>query len=87
MRRSLLGCCEGCKHMTYGPGSNCNNSGSLGCKGCRLHTKPLPMGGRESEPTIPEHGPVMCHHTTCRCLQNATEQELKTHICKYRRSK
>lgn len=87
MRRTLLGCCEGCKHVCNGPGDNCNNKKLSGCKGCRLHTKPLPMGGRESEPTIPENKSVMCHQVTCRCLQDATEQEMQNHVCKYRRSK
>lgn len=87
MRRTLLGCCEDCKHSSD-LSNNCNNNhNALSCRGCRLHTKPLPMGGREVEPAIPEYGPVISTLVTCRCLQDATEQEVKTGVCKYRRSK
>lgn len=87
MRRTLLGSCEGCKH-SYSSDLDCNNKhNQLSCKGCRLHTKPLPMGGRENKPAIPEYGPVVCTLVTCRCLQDATSEELEAHVCKYRRSK
>ncbi len=82
MRRTLLGCCEGCKHMTYGPSENCNNRypKKQTCKGCRLYTDPMPMGT-----TL--NGPPTGVTITCRCLQDATEQEIQNHVCKYRRSK
>lgn len=83
MRRTLLGCCAGCINMARNSSDHCNNkySDRLNCKGCRLHTKSLPMGTTTLGGCRPD-----CT-VTCRCLQDVTEQEIQNHICKYRRSK
>nr|DAD77515.1 MAG TPA: hypothetical protein [Podoviridae sp. ctaNW81] len=83
MRRTLLGSCEGCINISPDSSKHCNNKypDHMSCKGCRLHTKPSRMGTTAIGGI--KHDCTIC----CRCLQDATSEELEAHVCKYRRSK
>ena len=70
MRRTLLDNCENCKY------DNCRCR--IPCEQCKLYTKPKPMGS-DRNGTIAKN-----IRTRCKCLCDATEQELKTGVCKYK---
>lgn len=76
MRRTLLGQCRDCK---YRPSFDYCAQGN--CKSCKLYTKPTPIG-RDGKDEIDQTCQV-----TCLCLCDATDEELRTKTCKYRRSK
>lgn len=76
MRRTLLNQCKDCKYCV--PPHYCSK---VTCKICKLHTKPTLVGRNEK-------GEVdQTFQTTCLCLCDATDEELATKTCKYRRSK
>lgn len=70
MRRTLLNDCENCKYDT----SRC----SIPCEQCKLYTKPKLVGSDRNGTNIKNI------RTTCKCLQDATDKELKTGVCKYK---
>ena len=74
MRRTLLNQCRDCK---YRPSFDYCGQGNR--KKCKLLTNPTPIGcdkDDEVEQTC---------KVTCLCLCDATDEELRTKTCKYKR--
>ena len=77
MRRTLLNQCSDCKYRT-----TIDYCGQGGCKKCKLRTKPTPIGSDA------KNGDVKVDQTykvICLCLCDATDEELRTKTCKYKR--
>lgn len=74
MRRTLLNQCKDCKYRV--PLYYCSK---ITCKTCKLHTKPTPMGRNEKD-EVDQPYP-----TNCLCLCDATDEELRTKTCKYKK--
>lgn len=73
MRRTLLNQCKDCKYRT-----TLDYCVQGGCKKCKLLTKPTPIG-RDGDVEVNQTCKV-----TCLCLCDATDEELRTKICKYK---
>lgn len=70
MRRTLLDNCENCKY------DNCRCR--IPCKQCKLYAKPKLIGSDRNGTNTKNI------RTTCKCLQDATDEEVKTKTCKYK---
>ena len=74
MRRTLLNQCKDCKYRT-----TLDYCTQGGCKKCKLLTKPTSISCDEDG-----EADQTCK-VTCLCLCDATDEELRTKTCKYKR--
>ena len=75
MRRTLLDNCKDCKYRY--PFDYCKTTK---CEDCKMYTSPKPVGLDENDKPCTEE----FTYTTCKCLCDATDEEVRTGTCKYK---